>query len=97
MVLDVRHLRRRVGPLGPVGLVLNARLVSLDGGDFEDPRGFVWHAVTIGSYIYRPFEAEVDLGIAITMTGTSPLVAGGLVLSEAVRQGAGLKILVANI
>ena len=86
-------LRRYAGGVGPVQ---NARTAELARADFEDARGFVWHALADGSYTFRPFGASADVTLTLE-AGDYPAVAGTPVACEAVRRGAGLSILAANL
>ena len=92
--MAVADVRRFTGTSwGPVRA---ARIVDLAGGDFDDPRGFVFNALAAGDYTYRPESASVDLTVTLAVGGY-PTVAGVACLCSSVRSGTGLSILVANI
>lgn len=87
---------RRRFPGSVAGPVTNARRVDLSGGDFEDPRGFVWTAIAAGEYTFRPAGAEADLTLTLE-AGGFPAVGGVAIMCSAVRSGASLSILAANL
>ena len=91
--MAIADQRSYEGALGPVQA---ARVVSLDTEAFEDPRGFVFQSAADGDYAYLPVGAPVDLRQTL-MAGEHPTVAGVAILCTAVRQGAGLSIVVANL
>ena len=91
--MAIADRRRFEGALGPVQ---NARVVDLAGADFVDPRGFVFTAAADGDYVFRPASASVDLRQNL-MAGEYAQVAGTAVLCTAVRMGAGLSIIAANL
>ena len=83
-------------PGSAVGPVTNARIVGLAAADFTDERGFVWHALAAGSYTFRPKDAAVDITLMLE-AGEYPTCADVPIFCEAVRRGAGLSILAANL
>ena len=91
--MAIADQRSYEGALGPVQA---ARVVDLDTAGFEDPRGFVFQSAVDGTYSFHPVGAPVDLQ-QMLMAGEHPTVAGVAILCDAVRQGAGLSIVVANL
>ena len=89
-IADQRHFE---GALGPVQA---ARVVDIDGANFEDPRGFVFQSAVDGTYSFHPVGAPVDLRQTL-QAGEHPTCAGVAILCDAVRQAAGLSIVVANL
>ena len=88
---DARHF-----PGQAAGPVTAARVVDIGTEDFVDAHSFVWHALAAGAYTFRPASATADLTLTLA-AGGYPQVAGVPILCTAVRAGAGLSILVANL
>ena len=91
--MAIADIRNYEGALGPVQA---ARVVDLDADGFVDERGFVFQSGVDGTYSFLPADAGVDLRQTL-MAGEHPTCAGVAILCTAVRQGAGLMIVVANL